>query len=175
LATELGLADRLMPLMSADDLAFRVNQSPGPVATEVSRRLRRSGVACNPVYARAVTARIEVLAAEHGLDAHAFQGLDAAMLSRASECFAAANDCFAQRVWGEPWSRRVAEPAPVAVNELAGQTLDPQLAGHVDSILTAVSSEFDLRLGASLREVGRDVRETLLKRVRWLTSAASSN
>ncbi|WP_267361580.1 MULTISPECIES: hypothetical protein [unclassified Methylobacterium] len=159
IAAELGLAGRLMPLLTSADLAFRTNQSFGPVATEVSRRLRRLGVTYDLLRSRAITGRIETLTQECGLDAEPFQGLDEAMLRKASRRFVEQNEGFAQRVWGEAWARRVRPEHLGPVNELAGRDLDVARATEVERIKQVIVGEFELRPPSSLRRVWHNLSQ----------------
>lgn len=173
IATELRLP-ALLRAVPAADLTFRANQSLGPVATEVSRRLRRSGVARDLATSRSITDRIAALAREHGLDAGSFWGLDDDMLERARQRFAGADEAFAQRVWGEAWTGRVPPVRPAAVNELAGRQLDPDLAGRLDQIRAAVAAEFGLRPASPPRLAWQRLREGAATGFRSLASAFGS-
>ncbi|AWN46755.1 hypothetical protein DK419_10905 [Methylobacterium terrae] len=149
IATELGIADRLLPLLTPDDLAYRTNESLGPVGVEVSRRLRAAGAGGSQPLARAVTARIDVLAHEHGLDSEPFRALDLRMVARVREVHARRNDALARRVWGTDWGTRVADPAPRAVNELARLGPGTGREAEVAEILGLVRGEFGSGLPAA--------------------------
>ncbi|KMO12164.1 hypothetical protein [Methylobacterium platani] len=148
IAAELGLADRLLPLLTPADLAYRTNESLGPVGVEVSRRLRAQGAGGAQGLTRAVTARIDALAHERGLDAEPFRALDAGMIERVRALYGRRNDALARRVWGTGWDSRVADPPARAVNELArlGPATGPESA--VAEILGLVRREFADRLPA---------------------------
>ncbi|WP_205820940.1 hypothetical protein [Methylobacterium nonmethylotrophicum] len=154
IATELGLADRLLPLLTPSDLAYRTNESLGPVGVEVSRRLRAEGPAgALPLggalpRAREITARIDALAHEGGLDAEPFRALDPRMIARVSETYDRRNDALARRVWGTDWSTRVADLAPRPVNELARLGPSPDREAQVAAILATIRDEFAGRLPA---------------------------
>ncbi|ACA14602.1 hypothetical protein M446_0014 [Methylobacterium sp. 4-46] len=159
-AAELGLADRLLPLMSADDLACRANRSLDPVSAEVARRLAASGIARRGEQARAVTARIEALAAERGLGG-AFQALDAGMLERAAAHYRATNELLARRVWATGWDDRIEAPHILPATELAGRPLDRATEGEVEAIRRLVIAELGLgtggRLARALARAGEEV------------------
>lgn len=146
IATELGLADRLVPLLAPADLAYRTNQSLGPVATEVSRRLRASGAACTQTLARDVTMRIDALSRERGLDAEPFQALDPAMLDRASDAYRRTNNILARRVWGTDWIDRVDDLRCSAINEIVSLESRSSWESQIDDILRTVSDEFGSRI-----------------------------
>ncbi|GJD61986.1 hypothetical protein [Methylobacterium frigidaeris] len=145
IAVELGLADRLLPLLTPSDLAYRTNESLGPIGVEVSRRLRAEGAGGTQGLARAVTARIDALAHERGFDAEPFRALDPAMTARVAEAYDRQNDALARRVWGTDWSTRVAEPPPREVNELARLGPGSGQEVQVAEILGAIRSEFGTR------------------------------
>ncbi|MET7243898.1 hypothetical protein ABZT49_11055 [Methylobacterium sp. EM32] len=146
IAVELGLADRLLPLLTPADLAYRTNESLGPVGVEVSRRLRAGGAGGAQGASRAVTARIDALAHERGFDAEPFRALDPAMTARVDEVYRRRNDALARRVWGTDWSTRVAEPPPRVVNELARLGPGHGREAEVAEILGAIRGEFGDRV-----------------------------
>ncbi|UHC16254.1 hypothetical protein LRS73_27995 [Methylobacterium currus] len=148
IAVELGLADRLLPLLTPADLAYRTNESLGPVGVEVSRRLRADGAGGPQGLARAVTARIDALAQARGLDAEPFRALDPAMTARVAEVYDRRNDALARRVWGTGWNTRVAAPPHRAVNELARLGPGSDQESQVAEILGTIREEFGGRLPA---------------------------
>jgi hypothetical protein len=149
IAMELGIADRLMPLLTPADLAYRTNESLGPVGVEVSRRLRAGGTGGAQGAAREVTARIGALTHARGLDAEPFRALDPRMAERVRAVYERGNDALARRVWGTDWSARVADPPPRAVNELARLGSGTGREAAVDDILGLVRREFSGRLAVA--------------------------
>ncbi|KMO40741.1 hypothetical protein VQ02_07180 [Methylobacterium variabile] len=146
IAVELGLADRLLPLLTPADLAYRTNESLGPVGVEAARRLRADGAGGAQELARAVTARIDALAHERGLDAEPFRALDPAMIERVTQAHERGNDLLARRVWGTDWGTRVADPSSRPVNELARLGPGSGREEQVEEILRVVREEFSGRL-----------------------------
>jgi hypothetical protein len=155
--TQLGLMDRLGPVMAAADLVRCENRSPGPAAIEVSRRLRHeSGISVSNADARIITDAIaeEVLA--RGLDTLPFHGLDSDISERVISRFAVSNDRFAQSVWGESWSRRIAAVPLAPANAIVPGRLDCSTAGHIEAIATAVRGRFGIVVRAGRSRPGRD-------------------
>lgn len=139
--------------MTAADFALRTNRSPGPVAIEVARRLARDGAAriLGPERARQASRLAETLAAERGLDAVSFNGVDRAWAGRLAARFAAANDAFAQLAWGQPWPACVADRAAEAANEIAGAAADPVQEAAAENILAVVREQFAIAAEGPLR------------------------
>ncbi len=149
---ELGLLPRVAALVGAEDLALVENRSPGPVATEVARRLRRQGahLALGQA-ARDATRFVEDAARSRGLNDVAFLGLDPALRGKAAARWERANDRFARQVWGQAWSARVAAQPAAPGNELAGRS-----SPDVEDILALTCERFQLRLAQGPRLLFRD-------------------
>ncbi len=160
---ELGLLPRLAGMMGADDLALVENRSPGPVAIEVERQLRRGGghLLLGPA-ARDATRFVEEAARLRGVNDAPFMGLDAASRAVAAHHWSKANDRFARHVWGDTWSARVAASQPAPCNELAGHR-DPD--GHVADILAETCERFRLRLEAGPLLALRDTAASVASRL----------
>ena len=142
---QLGLFPRLDVLVGAERSLPRENRSPGPVAVEVARRLRRGSARRATVpEARAATTLAGEQAAARGLDASSFHGLDPKILAEMEATWHRANDRFAGLVWGQPWSARVATEAGRALNELARIPHDPEAERHVQAILQACCDRFQI-------------------------------
>ncbi|MGY2050305.1 hypothetical protein [Methylobacterium sp. JK268] len=141
IAAELGLADRLVPLLSPEDLALCSNRSLDAVSAEVARRLHRAGSVLSQDRARAVTMRVEALAAERGLAGPVFQGLDADLRAQAAGFHRTTNDLLARHVWGTDWADRVEEAAGGPVTERAGRETGPGAEGAVTELLRLVRAE----------------------------------
>ena len=133
IAAELGLSDRLDPVL-AGEAALRENRSPGPVTAEVSRRLRRGGVRLPAEAGRALVDRVAALARALPQEATPFRALTAPQAARAARRFARANTRFADEVWARPWEARVAAPEPADPTELAGRELPPELEAAVEEM-----------------------------------------
>ncbi len=166
---ELGLLPRVAAMIGADQLALVENRSPGPVAVEVARRLRRGGG--HLALGRAVrdaTRFIEDMARARGLNDAAFMGLDDRMRAAAAARWSRANDRFAQQVWGSPWASRVTPPPAVPSNEVAGQG-GPQR--QVEEILDEVCRRYQIHLeggvGLALRDATASVGNRLHRVFRY--------
>lgn len=133
-ATELGLADRLQPILAEPAARMQENRSPGPVTSEVSRRIRWSGVRLRAAEGRRLIDQAARLAASRPEEAAPFRALTPAQAARAQRRFAASNAAFAAAVWGEPWEARVASPPLHEPNELAGRRLAADLELAIERI-----------------------------------------
>lgn len=150
----LDLLDRVRGALSAADLARRENRSPGPVAVAASRWLHRHGAAAalGPD-GRTAGRYLEAAARSRGRDGATFCGLTPGLAARIRDRFAAANDAFAEQVWGCPWDARVAPVAAAAPNEILAA--DPDVHAVVE---------------ATLRQFGLSRRSGILPRIgrhRW--------
>lgn len=145
IVAELGLGDRFDALLTPVDLARAENRSLGPAAAEVSRRLRVGGarIADNGT-ARRIVDVVTDETRRRGLDDRAFQGLDAAMIDRAEERFARANAVFARRMWGEPWSDRVAPDRAGPIDDLGRCAPSPEVEAKLAEICAAVRARTSL-------------------------------
>lgn len=142
-AAELGLWDRLAPLLAAEDHVRVENRSPGPVAAEVSRRLRVMRVHARlRVRPRDTMRAVEKMARQRGFDAVAFKGVGPDLRARMDDRCKDANDRFADAVWGRPWAEVVAPEPPQPVNEIAGRPVDPATERVIESILHVACREF---------------------------------
>lgn len=142
---ELGLSDRVAPLLGADDLARVENRSPGPVAVEVSRRLRSMRVHARVrVRPREMMRFVERAALERGFDGVPFKGVGPELRARMNALFAETNGRFATALWGQPWSAVVAPEPGHPVNEIAGRPVEPAIERHVDAILRDACRQFDV-------------------------------
>lgn len=140
---ELALADRVMPLLRADDPARVENRSPGPVAVEVSRRLRIMRVHARvQVRPREMMRFVEAAARERGFDALPFRGVTPALRTRMEDRHGPTNERFAQALWGQPWSAVVASGPDGPVNEIAVRPPDPATGAEIEAILLAACRQF---------------------------------
>jgi len=170
--TQLQLWDRVAGILRADDLTRVENRSPGPVAVEVSRRLRamRMQDRC-PVRPREIMRAVERLAVARGFDQTQFKGVTPDLRRRLDDRYRSVNDRFAQMVWQQPWSNVMAPEPDHAMNEIASLPADPKRELQIASILSDVCRSFGVlpahpRTG-SLAEIAFDCRESLAMTLRW--------
>ena len=142
---EVGLLDRIAPLLTAADAGLAENRSPGPAAVEVLRRLHQGG-GHRLLGPRAREASRHVEAAARSLGAAGFQGVTPALHAEAAARWQASNDALALLAWGAAWADRVAEPPPPPVNEVAAQPPDPALEAQLAAILDDTCARFGLIL-----------------------------
>lgn len=136
---DLGLLDRVGPLLTDADVTRRENPSPGPVAVAASRWLHHHGVAkILGSEARAAGRFLEVAARSIGRDQSGFWGVDSALLQQVEARFHGANDALARDVWGCPWAERVAPDPAREVNEIQGDEPD------VQAVVRATLDQFSL-------------------------------
>ncbi len=140
---EVGLLDRVAPLLTAADATLAENRSPGPAAVEVLRRLYQGG-GRRMLGPRAREASRHVEA--HSLDRAAFRGITPALHAQAITRWQVSNDALALQAWGAAWTNRVAQQPPPPVNEVAAQPLDPVLEAQLAAILDDTCAHFGLRL-----------------------------
>ncbi len=142
---EIDLGHDLAALVSADDATLHENPSPGPLAIEAMRRLRRAGAHLAATPAREITRFVEIVAREHG-DATAFRPGNTDLRARLHARHAAANDALARLAWGERWSDRVAEEPVGAVTEIAARPgPDPGTEAALAAILARTYERFGMR------------------------------
>ena len=134
-AAELGLSDRLDPVLAGADASLRENRSPGPVTTEVSRRLRRAGLRLDAEAGRRTVDRVAQLARPWVAEAQPFRALTEGQAARAARRFARSNTRFADEVWGKPWESRVAAPVPEEPTEIAEGDASPELEAAMADIV----------------------------------------
>jgi hypothetical protein len=169
---EVGLLDRVAPLLTAADAALAENRSPGPVAVEVLRRLHRGGGRrmLGP-RAREASRHVEALS----LDIAAFRGVTPALHAQAATRWQASNDALALQAWGAAWTDRVAQPEPPRVNEVAAQPPDPALEARLAAILDDTCDRFGLclRQGWAARAHGAADAAAALAGTAWRRSRAA--
>jgi len=151
LLSELTLEDRVAPLLQSDDLNRVENRSPGPVAIEVSRRLRAELMQLRlRINQREMTQFVEQTVIERGLDPMGFRGVSADIRSRMDARYLAANDRFARAIWERPWAEVVAPEAPREVNELAIRAIDPAIELVIEDILQRACRRFEVTPSSSM-------------------------
>ncbi len=148
----LGLAERLGPLLGAQDLARATNRSSGPVAVEASRRLHRLGVHRQIVgHPRTVGHAIDQAAWARGLDPESFRGDAPAARAAVEARTAESRERFARLAWGTGWDAVVAPEGARAANELApraGAALPPGTEAEVAAVMRDVMVRFGFRTPA---------------------------
>ena len=147
LLADAGLLDRAAPLLTSADTALAENRSPGPIAVEVLRRLRRGGArAALGARSRDASRFVEATARTHGLDGAGFQGVSAGLHAQATAHWAASNARLAMQAWGGGWRDRVADETPPAVNDVAALRPDPAVEAAVAALLQEACERFAIRL-----------------------------
>lgn len=140
---EVGLLDRIGPLLTGADTALAENRSPGPVAVEVLRRLHAGGTRrLLGTRAREASRFVEAAARARGLDREGFRGVSPALHAQAVARWAAGNDALAAQAWGVPWRSRVADDAPPRVNEVAALPHDGAAEDAVAALLHEACGAF---------------------------------
>ena len=141
LVAELGLTERLDPLLAPGDLLERVNRRSGPFAVEASRRLHALGL-----HRRAAGQRrrlghlLDNLAWARGLDGEAFRGEAREAVAAVEAYHGEANERLAALAWGRNWDAVVACGPALPPNELAGRTLPPESEAEVEGLVADVTA-----------------------------------
>jgi hypothetical protein len=142
---ELGLLERVRPVLTQADLAAATNRSPGPVAVEVARRLHLRGAHRHlGAQAEQAAREGEALVRERGFDAEPFNGVGPDLATRLSARFATANDLFAEIAWGCHWSARTEDRPASASNETGCPAADPATEAAIVTITEEVARRFAL-------------------------------
>lgn len=137
----LGLHERIGGLIGGNERGLVENRSPGPIAVEASRRLRRMRVHRQvKVHPREIGRFIDEQAWARGWDATPFRGNDPAMLTRIDAHFGAANDRFAQQVWGDRWDAVARDAGARQATELAGRPIPPETEEQIAWLVTQTMS-----------------------------------
>jgi glycosyltransferase involved in cell wall biosynthesis len=142
---EIGLLDRLASLIQPEDLSLVENRSPGPIAVEVARCLRRGGVhKALGSASREATRFVEDACRARGIDTTSFRGVDGALRADFATRWRLANDRLARDTWGASWTSCVADDH-AAVNEIE-RLADPSVSlRHVEELIEATCSRFNLQ------------------------------
>jgi hypothetical protein len=157
---DLGLEDRLGPLMSAETRRLVTNRSPGPIAVEASRRLRRLRVHGQfQGHPRHIGHVLDDAAWARGLDPEPFRGDAPEMRSRIEARYALSNQRFAHALWGAPWSAVVKQAPPRPPNELAGHPISPETEAQIETLMAETIRHFGFRAPAPWRRVPADLAE----------------
>jgi hypothetical protein len=151
LLSELKLDDRVGPLLRRADLARVANRSPGPLAVEVSRRLRKMRTHARlSVLPRNMMRFVERLAREHGFDGQRFQGVGPDMRARMAADYRKVNERFAQAVWARSWDDIVLPERSRPINEFAACGIGVDAEQAILDILHRAARQFDVSLRHSV-------------------------
>ncbi|KAB1070565.1 hypothetical protein [Methylobacterium planeticum] len=157
---DLGLADRLFPLMSAETQRLVTNRSPGPIAVEAARRLRRLRVHRQVRgHSRRIGHVLDDAAWSRGLDPEPFRGEAPEMRARVEARYALPNERFAHALWGVPWSAAVQQAPPRPPNELAGHAIPPETEAQIETLMAETVRHFGFRAPAPWQRVPADLAE----------------
>lgn len=142
---EIALDRRVAPLLRADDIERVVNRSPGPVAVEISRRMRgmRLHAQLN-VLPRRVMRFVERQTDKRGYDRDKFNGVGPDLRAGMEARYHDVNESFARAVWGRSWDSIVAAEPARAVNELAAGPIDPATEQVIENIIRRAAKMFEV-------------------------------
>jgi hypothetical protein len=147
----LGLEQRLRAYLQPRDLLRREQRSMSPAAIEVARRIReRAGAQRNLARVRDITEFVATETCLRGFATTPFQALDRATRERVMAGFSASNDRFARSIWGENWSRRVAEVELAPVNAFGPDAPPDHADAQLESVALQVCRHFGLPVGHGL-------------------------
>lgn len=143
LLSTLGLQYRIMPLIAQQDVRRVENRSPGPVAVEVSRRLRDMRTHARlRVPPREMMRVVQRLARARGYDRIKFNGVGPELRAELDDRYRETNERFAQTVWKAGWNHFVALEPPRAVNELIPGRITPDIEAAIAEIIDEASRQF---------------------------------
>jgi len=139
----LGIHDRVTPLMEQRDVRRVENRSPGPVAVEVSRRLRAMRTHARlRVRPREMMRVVQKLTRERGYDGERFNGIWPELRADLAERYRETNDAFAHALWRAGWDDIVAPEQPRPVNELVPGRIDHETETAIAEIIDQASRQF---------------------------------
>lgn len=139
----LGIEDRVVPLMAQKDVRRVENRSPGPVAVEVSRRLRAMRTHARlRVRPREMMRVVQQLTRERGYDQERFNGIWPELRAELAERYRETNDRFARSVWTAGWDDIVAPEQARPVNELVPGLIDGKTERAITEIIDQASRQF---------------------------------
>ena len=139
---ELRLYRRVAPSLQPPDLRRVENRSPGPVAVEVSRRLRTMRTHARLSIPRDMMRVVQRLARQRGYDREKFNGVGPELHAEMNARYRDVNERFAQAVWKQGWDEVVAPEPPHPVNELIAGRIDPKTEADIADILRQASEQF---------------------------------
>lgn len=141
--TALGLDQRVTPLIEQREMSRVENRSPGPVAVEVSRRLREMRTHARlRVRPREMMRVVQRLARERGYDRDRFNGIQPELRAELAAHYRNTNDRFAHAVWSTGWDDIVAPEPQRPVNELIPGLIDPEIETAITEIIDQASRQF---------------------------------
>ncbi|WP_375463777.1 hypothetical protein [uncultured Methylobacterium sp.] len=150
----LGLAERIGPMTDAQALRTVTNRSPGPLAVEASRRLRRLRVHRQVEgHPRRIGHVLDQAAWSRGLDPEPFRGDAPELHDEVAARFAAPCERFAQLAWGTSWDRAVAPAPERPPNEWAGRTIPPETEGQIALLMGETMRCFAFRAPPAWRRL----------------------
>ena len=142
LLSELRLYRRVAPTLQPGDLRRVENRSPGPVAVEVSRRLRAMRTHARLGIPRDLMRVVQRMARQRGYDRGKFNGVGPELRAEMDARYRDSNERFARAVWKQGWDEVVAPEPPRPVNELITGRIDPATEAEIVDILRQASEQF---------------------------------
>jgi hypothetical protein len=143
LLAELRLYRRVAPALRRQDMRRIENRSPGPVAVEVSRRLRAMRTHARlRVPPREMIRVVERLAWRRGYDRQKFNGVGPELRAELDTRYRDINERFARSIWKQSWDDIVAPEPAQPVNELLTGRIDPKIEADIVEILHQASRQF---------------------------------
>ena len=138
----LRLYRRVAPLI-AGEVQRVENRSPGPVAIEISRRLRTMRAHAQlRVPPRDMMRVVQRLARERGYDRQKFNGVWPELRAELDDRYREINERFARGIWKAGWNDIVAPEPARPVNELIPGQIDPQIEATIADIIGEASRQF---------------------------------
>lgn len=141
--TELRLYRYVAPIFQHQDMRRVENRSPGPVAVEISRRLRATRTHARLlVPPREMMAVVERLARRRGYDGQKFNGVGPELRAELDGRYSDVNERFARSVWQQSWDDIIAHEPACPVNELTPALISPEIEADIEAILYQASQQF---------------------------------
>jgi len=142
LLAELRLYRRVAPTLQPKDLRRVENRSPGPVAVEISRRLRAMRTHTRLDSPRDMMRVVQRLAYQRGYDREKFNGAGPELCAEMDARYRDVNERFARMVWKKGWDEIVAPEPSRPVNELIAGRIDQKTEADIVDILRQASEQF---------------------------------
>jgi len=141
--TALGLEQRVTSLIAQGELQRVENRSPGPVAVEISRRLRATRTHARlRVLPRDMMEVVRKLTWARGYDRERFNGIWPELRTGLANRYKETNDRFARAVWSAGWDDIVAPERPRPVNELMPGRIDTETESAIAEVIAQASQQF---------------------------------
>jgi hypothetical protein len=142
----LALQDRIGHILPEGEGGSVENRSPGAVAVEASRRLRRIRAREQvKVPPREIGRFLDQRAWSRGWDKASFRGNDPEMLAHVDRHFAAANDRLAKLAWNAPWGEVYKNLERWDADELGSRPISAENEERVALLFSEAMSHFDIR------------------------------